>query len=149
MITPWVVNPKAYTHALLLTRDVCFCWHDAWRNWVAVPTLITYPEWAMFPWNRDCYNLCLSGRQPLLKFRLACCQETLLNSILGSGERCARLRSQTRRPLRLPLLWRHCVGLPTGIRSIVLGGGPKQRIHSGKAVFLVVMLVSWRCSYIQ
>ena len=42
--------------------------------------------------------------------------------MLGSGARCARLRSLTRRPLRLPLLRRRCFGSPAGIRSIVLGG---------------------------
>ena len=51
---------------------------------------------------------------------------TLANSKLGSGARCARLRSLTRRPLLLPLMRRRCFGLPAEVRSIVLGGGPNR-----------------------
>ena len=43
---------------------------------------------------------------------------TLASSMLGSGARCARLCSLTRRPLRLPLLLHRCFGSPAGIRSI-------------------------------
>ena len=46
---------------------------------------------------------------------------TLASSILGSGGLCARLRSLTRRPL---LLQRRCFGMFSGIRSIILVGGP-------------------------
>ena len=78
MITPRLVNHKAYTpRSSYYQRDVCFCPCDAWRNWVALPAPITYPEWAVFLCNRECYNLwCLSGRQPLLVFRQPCCQDT-------------------------------------------------------------------------
>ena len=58
---------------------------------------------------------------------------TMARSILGSSERCAHLRSLTRRQLRLPLLRRHCFGSPTGIRSIVTGGGPNRGSASGKS----------------
>ena len=47
------------------------------RSLVAEPLPTSYPKRDMFPWNRECYNLwCLSGRQPLFKFCLPCCQET-------------------------------------------------------------------------
>ena len=56
---------------------------------------------------------------------------TLASSMVGSGARCARLRSLTRRPLRPPLLRRRCFGSPTWIRTIVLGGGPNKGSASG------------------
>nr|AAP06205.1 hypothetical protein [Schistosoma japonicum] len=53
----------------------------------------------------------------------------LASSMLGSGARCARLRSLTRRPL----LQRHCFGSPAGIRSIFPGGGQNTGSASGKS----------------
>jgi hypothetical protein len=50
---------------------------------------------------------------------------TLASNILGSGGWCARLRSLTRRPLHLPLLWWRCFGSVSGISSNVLGGSDK------------------------
>ena len=58
---------------------------------------------------------------------------TLASSMLGSGARCARLRSLIRRPLRFPLLGRRCFGSPAGIRSIVLGGRQNTGSASGKS----------------
>jgi hypothetical protein len=87
MITPRLFNQKANTPVHLLTREMFVSVGViVWRNRVAVLTLITYPEWAMFPWNRECYNLwCLPGRQPLLEFRIPCCQETRHWRVVYSG----------------------------------------------------------------
>ena len=51
-----------------------------------------------------------------------------------------RLRSRTRRPLRVPVLRRLCFWSASGFSSIALQG-EKQRIRFWKVVFLVVMLV--------
>ena len=65
---------------------------------------------------------------------------TLASSMLGSGARCARLQSLTRRPsapFTASLFWFagwdpiHCPGW-----------WAKQRIRFGKVVFLIVMMVS-------
>jgi hypothetical protein len=87
MITPWVVNHEAYTpHPSSSQRGVSLCRRDARRSSVAEPIPTTYPERTMYPWNRECYNLwCLSGRQPLLEFRLRCCQETGHWRVVYSG----------------------------------------------------------------
>ena len=54
---------------------------------------------------------------------------TLARRMLGSGARCARLRSLTRRPLRFPLLRSRFLGSPAGIHSVVLG----ERQNTGSA----------------
>jgi hypothetical protein len=74
---------------------------------------------------------------------------TLVSSILRSCERCARLRSLTRRPLRLPFLRRSCFGLPTGIRSFVLGGGPNRGLHRGSHISDHNVGKSWMSRCVQ
>jgi hypothetical protein len=113
------------------------------RNQVVVLTLITYPEWAMFPLNREFDNLwCLSGRQPLHEFHLPCCQETGHWQVVYSGSvgdfpiYGAWPEDSTVCPFCSTFFcvtcWDpiHCPGWWT-----------KQKIRFGNVVFLVIMLV--------
>ena len=58
---------------------------------------------------------------------------TMARRMLGSGARCARLRSLTRRPLRFPLLRSHFLGSPGGIHSVFLGEGQNTGSASRKS----------------
>ena len=101
MITPQVVNHKAYTPALLLTREML------------VPTL-----------SNVSVNVSISVVWKATRALIW----TLASNMLGSGRWCARHLSLTNRPLRLPLLRRpRCFGSASEIRSHVQGEGQMGR----------------------
>ena len=106
MITPRLINHKAYTPALLLTRKML----------VSVGAMREETSW-LYQLNSVSRVSHVSVKQRTLQSlmslwnaTLARISSTLLSrdwtlasSMLGSGARCAHLRSLTRRPLRLPL----------------------------------------------
>jgi hypothetical protein len=134
MITPRLVNHKADTPTLLLTREMLV------SVGVKKPGGCTDSDSKSQVSHVSVKQRTLQSLMSLWKATLARISSTLLSrdwtlasSILGSGARCARLRSLTRRPLHLPLLRRHCFRSQAGIRSIVLGGGPNRGSASGKS----------------
>jgi hypothetical protein len=127
-LLPWVVNHEVYTTTLprevfisLLVRCM-----EKLSGWTDSDNISRERHFSA-------KQRMLQSLMSLWKATLARISSTLLsrdwtlaNSILGSGGRCARLRSLTRWPLRLPLLRHRCFGSTTGIRSIVLGGGANR-----------------------
>ena len=145
MITPQIVNHKAYTPPVFLPERCLILSARCGKKPGGSNRLRQHIP--SEPCSRKTENVTISdvtleGNPCSNSSTLLSRDWTLASSILGSSERRACLWSLTRRPLRLPILWRRCFGSATGIKSIVLGGGPNKRIRFGKVVFLVVMLVS-------
>ena len=132
MITPRLVNHKAYPpHLFLPERCLLLS-----ARCVKKPAGCTKSESVSRVSHVSVKQRTLQSLMSLWNATLARISSTLMSrdwtlasSMLGSGARCARLRSLTRSPLRFPLLQRLCFGSQAGVHSVVLG----ERQNTGSA----------------
>ena len=136
LITPCLVSHKAYAPAPL-TRKMFVCRRNAWRNQLAARTPIVSPVSHVSVKQRTLQSLMSLWNATLARISSTLLSRdwTLARRMLGSGARCARLRSLTRRPPRFPLLRSRFLGSPAGIHSVVLverqnTGSASRKTHS-------------------